>query len=189
MNISLSADARRTLALLILAGVLASAWSFVIWPLIELSRDRQADIVSLSGELHRLDTIAARKPELARRAQALHAQLAADRGLWASSSAPALAASVQNRVRAVVSASHGRVISASEASEASEHGFHKITVNFRIKGTLGTIQKTLATIENTNPSLFVERFTISAPASQRRDRPPSLELDLRVAGYMRSPPS
>lgn len=186
MTFIASAPVRRMLALAILACVLASAWSLVVWPLIGLSLDRQTDITALAAQAGRFEAMIMRKPALERQARSLQAQLAAEGGLWNGTSAPAIAAGIQERLRQAVTDSGGRVKSTSEVSEASERGLRKIGVRFSIEGTLDTLQKTLAAVETTKPALFVDGFTVeTAETEAPRDRPPSLDFDLSVAGYMR----
>ena len=187
MTWSLSPPIRRGLALSILLGLLLVAWEGVVSPLIELPRERQGQIDALSEELGRLWTMTARKPELERRAATVQGQLATEGGFWSGASAAAMAASVQDRLRQVVIGSGGRVKSTSEGREATASGFHEITIRFSIEGTLATVQKTLAAIENSTPALFVNGLTIAAPSDRAaRDRPPVLNLDLDVTGYMRA---
>jgi hypothetical protein len=159
----------------------------LIGPLIDLSRDRQSDIASLTEQLDRLEAVAARKPELERKAGSLQALLAAAGGFWDGTSPAAIAAGIQDRLRAAAVGSGGRVKSTSEANEAAEHGFRKVTVRFGIEGTIETLQKTLAAVVTAAPALFVDGFTVAAPANEAvRDHPPVLNLDLNVAGYMRA---
>ena len=190
MTWSLSPPIRRALALAIPAFLCLFAWSLVIGPLIDLSRDRQSDISALSEQLGRLEAVGARKPELERQAGSLQAQLATAGGFWDGASPAAIAAGIQDRLRAAVVGSGGRVKSTSEANEAAEHGFRKVTVRFGIEGTIETVQQTLAAVATTAPALFVDGFTVAAPANETaRDNPPVLNFDLNVAGYMRAPRS
>jgi hypothetical protein len=181
---------RRAMALAILLCLLLLSWGLVIGPLIEWPRDRRAEIAALSDQLDRLRAITARQPELERRAAALQGQLAIEGGFWSGASAAAIAAGVQDRIRQVVTGSGGRVKSTSEAKEGTASDFHPLTIRFSIEGTLDTMQKTLAAIEASTPTLYVDGLTIAAPAGvMPRDRPPSLNLDLDVTGYMRLPRS
>jgi Type II secretion system (T2SS), protein M subtype b len=187
---SISPPFRRTLALAILALVCLFAWSLLIEPLIDLSRDRQSDIRALSEQLDRLEAVIARKPELELRAGSLQAQLAAAGGFWDGASPAAIAAGIQDRLRTAVSGSGGRVKSTSEGNEAADHGFRKVTVRFGIEGTIETVQQTLSAVTAAAPALFVDGFTVTAPTNEAmRDHPPVLNLDLNVAGYMRGSPS
>ena len=186
MTWSLSSPIRRTLALGILALLCLSVWSLVIGPLIDLSRDRRSDIAALTEQLGRFDAVVARKPELERQAASLQAQLAAAGGFWDGASPAAIAAGIQDRLRAAVGGG-GRVKSTSEANETAEHGFRKVTVRFGIEGTIETVQQTLGAVAAAAPALFVDGFMITGPANETaRERPPVLNLDLNVAGYMRA---
>jgi hypothetical protein len=181
---------RSVLALSILLCLILLGWGLVVSPLIEMPRDRQAGIAALADELDRLRTIAALRPELARRAASLQAQFAAEGGLWAGASTAAIAARVQDRLRQVVSSSGGRVKSTSEAKEGTASTFRQVTIRFSIEGTLDTVQKTFAAIEASRPALFVDGLTIVAPMNaMARDKPPTLNLDLDVTGYMAAPRS
>ena len=186
----LSPPIRRALALAILALLCLSVWSLAIGPLIDLSRDRQSDIAALTEQFDRLEAVAARKPALEQQAGSLQAQLAAVGGFWDGASPAAIAAGIQDRLRAAVVGSGGRVKSTSEATEAAEHGFRKVTVRFGIEGTIETVQQTLTAVATAAPALFVDGFIIVGPGNETvRDRPPVLNLDLNVAGYMRAPRS
>jgi len=190
MTWSLSPPIRRGLALSILLGLLLVAWAGVVSPLIGFPRERQGQIDALSEELGRLRTMTARRPELERQAAAVQGQLAAEGGFWSGASAAAVAASVQDRLRQVVVGSGGRVKSTSEGTESPASGFREVTIRFSIEGTLETVQKSLAAIETATPALFVNGLTIAAPSDlTARDRPPVLNLDLDVTGYMRMPRS
>ena len=187
MTFAVSSPIRPAAAVAILALLSLSVWFLAIGPLIDLSRDRHSDILALSDQLGRLEAVAARKLELERRAGSLQAQLATIGGFWDGTSPAAIAAGIQDRLRAAVAGSGGRVKSTSEANEAAEHGFRKVTVRFGIEGTIETVQKTLGAIAVAAPALFVEGFTVTAPANDiARDRAPVLNLDLNVAGYMRA---
>jgi hypothetical protein len=181
---------RRVLALAILLCLFLFAWGLVVSPLIGLPRDRQAAIDALFEELDRLQSMTARKQGLEQRLTALQAQLAAEGGFWSGASAAAMAAGVQAQLRQVVTGSGGRVKSMSDAKESTGADFHQVTIRFSIEGTLDTVQRTLAAIDASKPALFVDGLTIAAPANvMPRDRPPSLNLDLDVTGYMQAPRS
>ena len=190
MTWTLSRPVRRALALAILALIGLFAWSLVIGPLIDLSRDRQSDILALTEQLDRLEAVITSKPELERQAGSLQAQLGTAGGFWDGASPAAIAAGIQDRLRAAVVGGGGRVKSTSEGNEAAEHGFRKVTVRFGIEGTIETMQQTLAAVATTSPALFVDGFTVAGAANEgARDRPPVLNLDLNIAGYMRAPRS
>jgi hypothetical protein len=180
---------RRALALTILLTVLVLGWTLAVEPLIDLSRDRQADIAALSDQLAHLQAIIGRQPALARRAATEQSALSAEGGLWNGASAAEVAAAMQDRLRKVVSASGGRLRSTAMVAEAAERGFHRVTVHFSIEGTLDTVTATLAAIEAAHPAMFVDLLAIHAAGVASANRPPALATELDVSGTMTGPGS
>jgi hypothetical protein len=190
VNIAWSPTMRRAVALAILSGLIVLFWLAAMQPLIGLARDRSGDIAKLSEQIAHLEALAARQPGLQRRALSGRTQLAAVGGFWNGASAAGVAAAVQDRLREAVLAGGGQVTSTSEAHEAAEYGFRKITVHFSIEGTLDTMVKTLAAIETARPALFAENFTVSTQENATEHKgPPTLDLDLDVSGYSAAPGS
>jgi hypothetical protein len=184
VNPTLSPSVRRGLALAILLGLFALVWSAVVQPLFGLSLNRRTDIALLDERVGNLEAVAAREAELRRRVGDGRRQLAAKGGLWAGAGAAAIAASVADRLRAAVAAGGGRVTSTSEAREATELGFRKITVHCTIEGSLDTMVKTLTAVETAEPALFVDNLVVVAREIEgERKGPPVLDIDLDVTGY------
>ena len=190
MNIPWSPAMRRAAALAIFSALIALFWLAAMQPLIGLASDRRGDIAELSGQIAQLEGLMARQPGLQRRELSGRAQLTAVGGFWNGASAPAIAAAIQDRLREAVIAGGGQVTSTSEAHEAAEHGFRKITVHFTIEGTLDTMVKTLAAIETARPALFADNFTVATQENATEHKgPPTLDLDLDVSGYSAAPGS
>jgi Type II secretion system (T2SS), protein M subtype b len=190
MNIVWSPTMRRVVSLAVLLTLIALFWLAAMRPLIGLAWDRQGDIAELSDQILHLEALTDRQPGLQRRALSGRTQLASIGGFWNGSSAAAIAAAVQDRVREAVIAGGGQVTSTSEAHEAAEYGFRKITVHFSIEGTLDTMVKTLAAIETARPALFADNFTVATQENTtERTGPPILDLDLDVSGYSAMPRS
>ena len=160
---------RRALALAILAGCVALAWTLVVAPLIGLSRDRQADIAAASEQVRHLDALIARKPVLDRRASALVARVAATGGFWSGPSAAVIAASMQDRLRQVVASSGGRVESSADAARSRTTVFASWLCGSR-SGPLATVQRALEAVAAATPALFVEHLAITAPVAARDPR-------------------
>jgi hypothetical protein len=178
------------MALTILVAVLMAGWFLVAAPLIGLVTDRQTDIAAMADRLTHLRAVIARVPALKRREQVLQAQFSAEGGFWKGPSAAAVAASVQDRLRQVVTGSGGLVKSTSETRPTSEHDTRIVRLRFRIEGTLDTVQSTLAAIQTMRPSLFVDALSIvgsEGPVDPAKS--PVLDLDLEVSGYMPAVPS
>jgi hypothetical protein len=184
VNPTLSPPVRRALALTILLGLLVLVWSAVVQPLFGLTVNRRADITLLDERVGDLEAVAAREAEQQRRVRDGRGRLAAKGGLWTGAGAASIAANVEDRLRAAVAAGGGRVTSTSEAREAGEPGFRKITVHCTIEGSLDTMVKTLTAIETAEPALFVDNLAVAVREIEgERKGPPVLDIDLDVTGY------
>jgi general secretion pathway protein M len=188
MNFVLSPTIRRVMALAIFLTLIGISWSGAVQPLFALVLDRRADIDQLSQRVVDLEKLAARRSELEYRLRDGRRRLAAAGGFWTGASAAAIAADVEDRMHAAVAASGGRVTSTSATGDAAEFGFRRITVHCTIEGTLDTLEKTLAAIENTRPALFADNLTVSVRDNAADNKgPPLLDLDLDVTGYSAAP--
>jgi hypothetical protein len=185
MTTSISRPVRRVVAVVILLAVLMLGWLAVIEPLIDLSRDRRAEIAQLSEQLGLLRAMITRQPELVRRAAAEQAALEAEGGLWTGSSAAEVAAGMQDRLRQVITQNAGRLHSTAIVSQADEHGFRRVTVHFSIEGTLDTVVATLTAIEAARPGMYVDAMAVHATGTGGVEDPPGIMLDLDVTGYRR----
>jgi hypothetical protein len=184
MNPELSPALRRALALLLLLTVIALVWSAAVRPLLALALDRRAEIEALSARVAGFEAVAARRPPLQQRLRDGGRRLAAAGGFWTGAGAAAIAAGVEDRLRAAVAAGGGRVISISEAREAVELGFRKVTVHCAIEGGLDTMIKTLAAIETARPALFADTLTVAVrEEGAGRQGPPMLDIDIDISGY------
>jgi general secretion pathway protein M len=190
VNLSRSPLTRRALALAILLGVIALVWSVAVQPLLGLAVNRRAANALFAEQVGDLEAAAAREPELQRRLRDGRRQLAATGGFWTGAGAAAVAASVEDRLRAAVAAGGGRVTSTSAAREAVELGFRKIAVHCTIEGSLDTMIKTLTAIETARPALFADNLAVAVrETAGDRKGPPILDIDLDVSGYSAQPGS
>jgi len=178
---------RRLLALAILLLLLLVAWSAVILPLIGVVENRYAEIDTLSDRLASLRATIRRIPALEKHEADLRKRLDDDGGIWFGESESIVAAAMQDRVRQAVSSSDGVIKSASYLRGSDEKDFRKVRVSFSIDATLDSVERTLGTIENERPAMFVDNMTIVAPANVVPDKAPVLGLDIEITGYMWKP--
>lgn len=172
----------RGLALLLLAGVIVLAWMVVITPVAGLATDRVAEIDALMERRAALTLVAERRPALEAQASALATRLREEGGFWTGGSATAIAATVQDRLRKVVTEHAGRVRTTSELRTAADQAERNVRVRFRIEGTIETIERTLAAIEASRPMLFVDAMTlVGHDGDGTPERAPVLTLDLDVS--------
>lgn len=185
MTGSLNPALRGALAVAILFGLLLLAWFGMVLPVVGMATDRQSDIETLQERLASLQAIIARIPELERHDRAAKAKLDAEGGIWTGASEAAIATSLQDRLRQAVTSNGGVVKSTAYLGAVTEKDLKTIRVRVSIDGTLGTVQQTLAAVEDGHPAMFVDSMTIAAPARFTADQPPMLGLDLEVSAFMR----
>ncbi|MGE0415608.1 MAG: type II secretion system protein GspM [Acetobacteraceae bacterium] len=185
MNAALFAPLRRVAAIALLFVVPLLIWLLIVGPLIGMVTARQDDIVTLSDRAARLQALISRIPGLKKRNEALKAQLESEGGIWIAASEAAVSAHMEEIVRRTVGEAHGSVKSASQLRGDTTQDLQTVRVRFNIDGSLDAVERTLAVIDRTRPAMFVDTFMITAPANPPVDRPPTLNLDLEVMGYMR----
>ena len=185
MSFALTLLFSRTLAVAILLGVILLAWFALASPLIGMVTDRESEIETLQTRLSNLHATVARIPELERREQAAKARLDAAGSIWIGASGTAIAATLQDQLRQVVTNAKGTVKSTSYLGSTSEKELQTIRIRLSAEGTLDTLVQTLAAVESARPPLFVDGMKIVAPAQFTADKPPILALDFEVSAFMR----
>lgn len=185
MTPTLTPALSRTLALAVLFVLALLGWFAVASPLIAMVSDRQNDIETLHTRLASLSAAVARIPELERRGREAKAALDAAGGVWVGAGDSAIAATLQDQLRQVVTKSDGVVKSTSYLGATTDADLQSIRIRLSADGTLDTLQHTLAAVENARPPMFVESMMITAPAQFTADKPPILALDFEISAYMR----
>lgn len=185
MSFSPTPALSRTLAVAVLFGLLALAWFAIVSPLISMATDRQGDIETLQERLASLHATIARIPELERRGLAAKAKLDAAGGIWIGASDAAIAASIQDQLRQVITNGRGIVKSTSYLGAIADKDLQTIRIRVSVDGTLDTLQQTLAAVETARPPMSVESMTVAGPAQFVADKPPILALDFEISALMR----
>ncbi|MFO1027176.1 MAG: type II secretion system protein GspM [Acetobacteraceae bacterium] len=186
MNAQWTALARRAAAVLILLLLVLVAWLLVVRPLVAMVTDRQRDIAMLSDRLATLRLAISRIPLLEERDASLDTRLDEGGGVWTDISDAAVAAQMQDQLGQAIRRDGGIVRSASTMQGTDEGGLHAVRVRFSVEGTLETIERMLSAIQISKPALFVDSMNITAPTTVPRDKPPRLNFDLEVIGYIRT---
>src|SRR5262249_1838638 len=153
------------------------AWFALASPLIGMVSERQSDIETLQQRLANLRATIARIPELERRGREIKAALDAAGGIWVGASDAAIAATLQDQLRQVVTKNDGTVKSTSYLGTTTDEHLQTIRIRLSAEGKLETLQHTLAAVEAARPPMFVENMIVSAPAQFTTDKPPILALD------------
>lgn len=188
----LSPTARRVIALILLVGVIAIPYVFIVQPLVAKHRENRDTIAQYQDQLQSYRRIAANRPQL----QARHEQLLRDpisQDAYLSGESEALvAANLQNRVKKIIEANGGQLASTQILQSGDEDGFRVVTIRVRMTADIDAASKIFYALEAGQPFLFVDGVDISARQARRRRRnqrtvPQNVNLNINydVYGYMR----
>ncbi|MEW8029256.1 MAG: type II secretion system protein GspM [Candidatus Thiodiazotropha sp.] len=104
-------------------------------------------------------------------------------------------AELQRRIKQVVAAGQGEIISTQTAQISHEEMLNKVAIRVRMKSNLENLKKIMHQLETQNPYLFVENISLRSRHLPRRRLPKTkeiarelrmLDMEFLVAGYIKS---
>jgi len=173
----------RALALGLLGLMLAGAWRVGVAPAWRAwQADREA-VARHRDTLARLRGLAAAQPRYEAALAELRSESALSDALIRSPSATLAAAELQQRVKALVEAAGGSLVSA-QPEQAREAGpFTRIGLGVRMIVSIAALQQVLHALETGTPLVVIDRMQVlarGARAGSRRRAPASGDLDVRL---------
>jgi len=179
LRLALSPTQRRIAAVMLLLLALAAA-ATGIWLTQKRLHQRYAD--HIAGELDRLgryQRIIAMRPELEKAITKVKDSKYAR--FYLTNSAPALAAAeIQQLVQAAVEANGLKLESTQIAPHKDEAEWRKVSANFKLRGKLPDVQKTLFALETAQPYLFIENLSINSRTGRGYKPVPGVEPDVML---------
>jgi general secretion pathway protein M len=104
-------------------------------------------------------------------------------------------AELQRRIKQVVAAGHGEIISTQTAQTSQEKVLKKVSIRVRMKSTLENLKQILHQLETQKPYLFIDNISLRSRHIPRRRLPKTkdiakeirmLDLEFLVTGYIKS---
>ena len=192
MIAALSPPVSRALALALLSGLLAVAYLGVVEPIVERRIDQREEIVRLENVLARYRAVAdqrtAREGELAE----LKRRAAGEDGLLRGANETLMAASVQNRIKALIDAAHGELKSTQILPPQPDGHLRRITVRGQIAMSMDGALRVFHDLEGGEPLLFLGNVDIRSRDETRRRRERvedgMLDIHLDVYGFAQPQP-
>lgn len=180
---------RRTLALLLLAAVIASAWLFAGAPVIAMHAELD-DLIDHNKEmLVRYLRHAATRDGLEKRIGELRRAPSTGEGFLEGNSVALASAHLVKTVKTVVAASGGKLSSTQVLPSKEGERFQQVSVRVTMTADIETVQKVLHALEAGRPYLFLDELNIRQRRARSRrkvNRPPVSRLQVRfnVYGFM-----
>lgn len=154
-------EKRRKAALGILAAVAVLAVALVGLPLWLAHRHYDNALEDIDRRLVRYERLAAARPALEKKLEAVRAM--GSRKYFLKASAASLsAAEIQEKVRQIVDGNGGRLISVQAVPSRDEGRFRQVTVTIQANANVAVLRKILQQIETAEPYVFVDSMTVRA---------------------------
>ena len=180
----------RLAALVLSAGVVFALYVFVAAPIVAGYAETDAAMVQAAELLDRYRRIAAGRPALQERLEALKSRQS-EIGTYLSGGTDALAgAELQELVNATVARGGGGLRSVQILPVKADGGFRRIGVRVQMTATMAQVLRVLHGFEAGSKLLFVDKLEVSnRRARRRRKQPvemdPTLLVRLDLFGYLR----
>ena len=171
-------------ALLVLLGVLPLSGTYL---------ERNALIEERAELVARFERLAGREESVRAAVQAARRDAVVERVTYDQATGALAAASLQDRIKTVISQVGGALVSTRVQPEIEEGVFTRIAVEAQVKLDLAQLQQALHTLESGAPAVFIDRLVVQLVAGARRDgsaeEAPPLDVQFEAAGYLRGTPS
>lgn len=180
------AEKRRKAALGFLLASVAAVVVAVGLPLWLVHRHYSDALEDIDRRLARYERLAAARPELQRKLDAV--RVVGSRKYFLKASASSLAAAeIQERVRQHVESNGGRLISVQVAQPKEEGRFRQVTVTVQANANIHAARKILHGIEAHEPYVFVDSLTVRAQVPPGFKPAPGFEpemfIQLDISGF------
>lgn len=179
-------ERRRKAAIGLLVALIVAVIALVALPLWLAHRHYDEALEDIDRRLVRYERLAAARPALQQKLEAVRA--IGSRKYFLKASAPSLsAAEIQERARQFVEGNGGRLISVQVAQPKDDGRFRQVTVTVQANANIAATRKILHALESGEPYLFVDSFTIRAQVPPGFKPAPGFEpemfIQLDVSGF------
>ncbi|MES9860444.1 MAG: type II secretion system protein GspM [Candidatus Thiodiazotropha sp. LLP2] len=185
----------KLIALSILVLVITIVLLSVIYPIWSLNQHYDAQISNQQHQIQLYKRISSQADYYQSEAARLKRVRQSDRRYLQSETDSLAKAELQRRVKGVVSAAKGEILSTQIIGNDEEDGFRRVAIRVRMKSTLQDSVTIFHKLEGERPYLFVEEITIRSRPVARRRLPVNktiqralelLDIDFKLVGYMKS---
>jgi len=183
----------RIAAVLILLGGIGLLYLALVQPLLDDYLGTREAIADARAALARYRGVAADLPQRQKELARLRQRQATSEGFLQGPNDALVAAQIQNRIKALVEASHGELKSTQVLPAQDEGKYRRLAIRAQMTLDIGAAQRVLYGVETASPFLFLDNVDMRAHViDRRRERggnPPSdnqLDVRIDVFGYMRA---
>ena len=179
-------EKRRKAALAFLAGAVAIGIAVIAVPVWLAHRHYDRALEDMDARLMRYERLAASRPALEQKLEAVRAM--GGRKYFLKASAASLsAAEVQDRVRQFIDATGARLISVQVGAPKEDGRFRQVTVTVQLNASTPSLRRILLALESAEPSIFVDSLMVRAQVPPGYKMQPGFEpemfIQLDISGF------
>jgi general secretion pathway protein M len=161
----------RSLAILLLGVVVASAWLLLIAPVIDQRASYKADIDRAQRLIAEFELRREKIGALKREIKALRNDRTRKTAYFTARNATLAAAKLQSRIKALTQAAGARLNSSQVLTTDDTKGeLPRVTVRAHMVGSIEAIRSVFHTLESGQPYVFLDNVTVSARPTRRSNR-------------------
>ncbi|MES9848618.1 MAG: type II secretion system protein GspM [Candidatus Thiodiazotropha sp.] len=192
---NLTARQSRILAVAILIVILATVSVLALYPAWSMNTTYSARIEDTHFQIQRYQRIANQDERYQLEFNKLKRVQQSDSRYLQSKTDSLANAELQRRIKQVVAAGQGEIISTQTAQISQEEILNKIAIRVRMKSTLKNLKQIMYQLESQKPYLFIENISLRSRHIPRRRLPKTkeiekqlrmLDLEFLVVGYIKN---
>ncbi|MES9812003.1 MAG: type II secretion system protein GspM [Candidatus Thiodiazotropha sp.] len=185
----------RILAVAILIVILATVSVLVLYPAWSMNTTYSVRIEDTQFQLQRYQRIANQDERYQLEFNKLKRVQQSDSRYLQSKTDSLANAELQRRIKQVVAAGQGEIISTQTAQISQEEILNKVAIRVRMKSTLENLKQIIYQLESQKPYLFIENISLRSRHIPRRRLPKTkeiekqlrmLDLEFLVVGYIKN---
>jgi general secretion pathway protein M len=182
MRFTLPPAVSKVFALAILLGILAALYGLVVNPIMTTHQELEETIADSRYLLSQYRQAGTQRQELQAVLDNLRADASAASGYVEASSEALAAATLQERLKAVIARHDGQLRSTQDLSTLSENELTRVGVRVQMIGDIEALSKIFHDLESGRPYLFLDNIDLRPTGSRRsRNRAPNQAADVEVA--------
>jgi general secretion pathway protein M len=184
----LSPPQSRLLAITLLLLCVAVVVQVIALPAWRVYHKDQQAVELHRDQIERFKRIAKSAPEIQQHLRELEERRKRDQYVLTEESTILAAAVLQERVKAIIEQSGGRLTSTQVPPAVAEGAYNKVTVKVRMSVTTPALQSVLYELESGVPYLVVDNVAVLARRARRRretqSQPQTLDVRFDLSGFM-----
>lgn len=184
--VTIPAERRRGAAIALLGAFVLVVLCAIAIPVGLAHRHYDLALDDLVGRLERFERLAAARPALEQKLEAVRAK-GSRRFFLKANTASLAAAELQEQVRQAVERSGARLGSIQPAQAREEGGFRQVGVTVQLNANIGSLRRLLLSLDAAEPFLIVDGLTVRSQVPPSFRPPPGFDpemfVQLEVAGF------